>query len=317
MLAHIYDIALILIILVCIATGYKKGVLRAILNIACLVIAFSAASMLSTDSVINKIYDDYCHDAVITILDAAVDKAKEKAKERITEETDTIIDTIVDEHFDGSDDMREMMKEAVGNSSLTIGNKLSEVYEYFGGDLSALLTNPIISDKINNIALKYSSVIAEEINLHLPLGITVKQEDIHSYLTDEKAAEALIYELLGGGSDDGELKGIPTYAEKTIISPILKRIIEIVVWVCTYTIVNIILRVIVRIILVVRKVEPIKACDSLLGALLGAVGGVLLICAAAFVIVMVIDLTGGMTYINYEIIEQTIIFREILRLLQI
>ena len=48
MSAYIYDIALLLIMIVCIGLGYKRGVLRTILNCVCFVIAVAIASVLSS-----------------------------------------------------------------------------------------------------------------------------------------------------------------------------------------------------------------------------------------------------------------------------
>ena len=60
-----------------------------------------------------------------------------------------------------------------------------------------------------------------------------------------------------------------------------------------------------------RKIEPIKACDSLLGALLGAVGGIAVTIVCTSIIVLLVNATGGMTYMNEDYFTDTIIFGKI------
>ena len=81
-----------------------------------------------------------------------------------------------------------------------------------------------------------------------------------------------------------------------------------IVWVIVFSVVSILLRIVVNIILIVRKIEPVKACDSLLGGVLGAAVGVMVIVASVILIVILVRLTGGMTYMNEDIFSETLFF---------
>ncbi|MGN1106681.1 MAG: hypothetical protein ACI4RH_08510, partial [Huintestinicola sp.] len=177
-----------------------------------------------------------------------------------------------------------------------------------GIDISTLLTNADFRAKIEEIASQYSGRIAEKINSRLPLGIKVSEGSVKDILTDENTHEAVVYDLFGIKSESDPTSGTAEYIENRLVRPAAIRMIGAVVWAAVFTAVNLVLKIIVNIILIVRKIEPVKACDSILGGVLGAAVGAAVIVAAVILIVLIIRFTGGMTYLNEDIFSDTLFF---------
>ncbi len=308
---YVYDIALLAIMLICIFAGYKRGVMRTVLGIFCFIAAFTAATVLSSFSVTSAIYEKYFHKEINEYIDVSVNNAKEKVKEKFNNEAEIITDAIIDELAIDSDEMKTFIKEQIFKNADSIIEIIPELYSFFNIDLRTLLTNPTISGKINNIAADYSSMIADEINGRLPFGITVKKEYIQSIITDYDAEEALILEIFGINSEVSGETGLADYIERAIVCPIVMRILSLIIWIIVFLTVNFVLRVIVRIILIIRNIKPIKTCDSLLGGVLGAAAGGLVIAAGCMLIMMLMQLTGGMANMNDDFFSRTIIFGKI------
>ncbi len=310
MTPYVYDIVPAIILLICIGRGYKTGILRTVLNLICLVIAFSAASLLSTHEMCSGIYDEYLHETMYEHVSEAVDKAAEEAKNKVENELKNSADKYIDESFGGSEQIKQFAEIFITEGRSFADENLPQIYAYFGDDINALLTNPEISGKIDIAAVHYSEVAANEINNRLPLGIKVKSSQIKELLTSQDAKEAVIAEIFGVSSEEA---GAAAYVESAVIRPLFIRMISTVIWVTVFWAVNFVLHILIRIILVVRKVEPIKACDSLLGGVLGLVTGAAVIAALCVMIVLLVSLTGGMTYMNEEYFEGTIYFKDIYR----
>ncbi len=308
---YVYDIVPVVIMLLCIGTGYKRGVLRTVLGLICMVIAFSIASVLSSPEICAGLYDKYLHDRISVYIQESVDEAKVKIKEQAMDEAQKAVDEFIDENFGGSELLKESAKDFLAGGDEFAAEAVPELYDFVGVDIRTLLTNPEISGKIETVAAKYSSVAAEEINRRLPLGITVKQSEVYQVLADVNASEALIYELFGIKSENSEAVGAADYIERRAVRPIFVRFIGIVIWAVVFSVVNFLLRIIVRVILIIRKIEPVKACDSLLGGALGAAAGLAVIAACCTLIVLLVNFTGGMTYMNEGIFEQTVYFKQI------
>lgn len=308
MFPYIYDIFIAAILLVCIGFGYKRGVLRTILELICFIIAFSAASLISSYEASLQLYESYLREPIISVIDSAVQKAKEEAFDKIKTEADDVVDTIVDESLNGSDEIKAFIKQEMHRGGDAIKEGLPKVYEALGIDLQTLLTNPLISDKIDKIADEYSGTITDEINNQLPLGITVSEDQIEEIMKESDAAEALVYEVFGLKSDNSDTNGAAGYVEKTVIRRIAVRAISMLLWTVSFSVINIILRIVIKILLVVRKIEPIKACDSIIGAALGAVAGIAAAAVCCIIIILLTELTGGMTYMNSDVFDKTIIF---------
>lgn len=308
MIPYIYDIAAAVILIVFIGRGFKRGVLRTVLSLICLIIAISAAAACSSYPVTSKIYDDYLSETVSEHIDNAVKEVRDETTKKLKDEAERSADRFIDDNLGGSEELKQFVRDYLSTDDEELRSQLSTAYSYLGIDISTLLTNPDFRAKIEEIASQYSGSVADELNSRLPLGIKVSKSSVENILTDEKVPEAIVYDMFGIKSENSQTKGTADYIENTLVRPAAIRMISAVVWAAVFTIVNIVLKIIVNIILIVRKIEPVKACDSILGGVLGAAVGAAVLAAAVILIVLIIRFTGGMTYLNEDIFSDTLFF---------
>lgn len=308
MIPYIYDIAAAVILIAFIGRGFKRGVLRTVLSLVCIIIAFSAAAACSSYPVTSKIYDDYFAETVQEHIGSAVNKVRDETTKKLKDEAEQSADRFIDDNLGGSEELKQLVRDYLSTDDEELRNQLSEAYSYLGIDISTLLTNPDFRAKIEEIASQYSGTVTDEINSRLPLGIKISKSSVEDIITDEKAHEAIIYDMFGISSDSSPTKGTADYIGNNLVRPAAIRMISAVVWAVVFTAVNIVLKIIVNIILIVRKIEPVKACDSILGGVLGAAVGAAVLAAAVILIVLIIRFTGGMTYLNEDIFSDTLFF---------
>lgn len=308
MIQYVYDIGAAVILIAFIGRGFKRGVLRTVLSLICMIIAFTAAAACSSYPVTSKIYDDHFSAVINEHIDSAVKDVRDEASKRIKGEAEQSADRFIDENLGGSEELKQLVRDYLGTDDDVLRSQISEAFAFFQLDVNTLLTNQYFRDKIDSIASEYSGSVAEEINSRLPLGITVSENSVEEIFKDKDAHEAFIYELLGIKDKDSPTTGAADYLEKKIVRPTAIRMIGTIVWVIVFSVVSILLRIVVNIILIVRKIEPVKACDSLLGGVLGAAVGVMVIVASVILIVILVRLTGGMTYMNEDIFSETLFF---------
>lgn len=304
----IYDIVAAVILIAFIGRGFKRGVLRTVLSLVCLVIAFSAAAALSSYPVTSKIYDDYFAETVSEKIDTAVKDVRDETVNKLKDEAEKSADTFIDDNLGGSDELKQLVKDYLSTDDEVMREQFSKAFSLAGIDVNDLLTNETFRDKINSIASQYSGLVTDRINDRLPVGVKVSESSVKDFLTDSSAHEAIVYDVFGIKSKDSQTEGTAKYIEKTLVRPAAIRMISAVIWAVVFTAVNIILRIIVNIVLIVRKIEPVKACDSILGGVLGAAVGAAVVAAAVILTVIIVRFTGGMTYFNEDIFSQTLFF---------
>lgn len=325
MISWIYDIAVVLIFIFCIWRGYKKGVLRTVLGLVCIVLSYLIASAVSSYPVCSGIYEKYLRETVYERIDTSVQNAKEETAKKLKQQAEDAADDFIDKNFGGSPEAKDFADRLFEEGSRFIEEAIPrvgpEIYGFFDNHKETLLTNPEISGKIESVADFYSKKAAVEINGRLPLGITVKEETLKDLITNGDAADAFMYELFGadtvGAADtvDGGRKGVAEYIERQAAAPVFIRLIGVILWTVGFAVSGFILRIVVRIILTVRVISPVRACDSALGGVLGAAVGIAVIGALSVLVILAVQLTGGMTYMNEEIIGGTLIFGKIYKLI--
>lgn len=308
MFPYIYDIVAAVILIAFIGRGFKRGVLRTVLSLVCLVIAFSAAAALSSYPVTSKIYDDYFAETVSEKIDTAVKDVRDETVNKLKDEAEKSADTFIDDNLGGSDELKQLVKDYLSTDDEVMREQFSKAFSLAGIDVNDLLTNETFRDKINSIASQYSGLVTDRINDRLPVGVKVSESSVKDFLTDSSAHEAIVYDVFGIKSKDSQTEGTAKYIEKTLVRPAAIRMISAVIWAVVFTAVNIILRIIVNIVLIVRKIEPVKACDSILGGVLGAAVGAAVVAAAVILTVIIVRFTGGMAYFNEDIFSQTLFF---------
>lgn len=308
MFPYIYDIVAAVILIAFIGRGFKRGVLRTVLSLVCLVIAFSAAAALSSYPITSKIYDDYFAEVVSEKIDTAVKDVRDETVNKLKDEAEKSADTFIDDNLGGSDELKQLVRDYLSTDDEVMRKQFSNVFSLAGIDVNDLLTNETFRDKINSIASQYSGQVTDRINERLPVGVKVSESSVKDFLTDSSAHEAIVYDVFGIKSKDSQTEGTAKYIEKTLVRPAAIRMISAVIWAVVFTAVNIILRIIVNIVLIVRKIEPVKACDSILGGVLGAAVGAAVVAAAVILTVIIVRFTGGMAYFNEDIFSQTLFF---------
>lgn len=308
MFPYIYDIITAVILIAFIGRGFKRGVLRTVLSLVCLVIAFFAAAALSSYPISSRIYDDYFAETVSKKISAAVDEVRDETVNKLKNEAEKSAETFIDDNFGGSDELKQLVRDYLSTDDEVMREQFSKAFSLAGIDMSSLLTNELFRDKINSIVSQYSGQVTDRINDRLPVGVRVSEGAVKDFLTDNSAHEAIVYDVFGIKSKDSQTEGTAKYIEKTLVRPTATRMISAVIWAVVFTAVNIILKIIVNIVLIVRKIEPVKACDSFLGGVLGAAVGAAVVAAAVILTVIIVRFTGGMTYFNEDIFSQTLFF---------
>lgn len=314
---YVYDIVTVLIMLICIGMGYKRGVLRTVLNLICLIIAFSAASVMSSYSVTSSLYDRFLHEAVSEHIESAVNDVRVKAEEELRKKADEIADEIIDSLPYENDEISEITHGLISGGGELVYESIPELYNYLDIDIGTLLTNPVISAKINDITEKYSELITGELNERLPLGITVEKDNVKKIMSDKNAVEALMSDLWGIKSENSQYDGIADYLEQIAVRPICIRFMGIIIWAAVFALVSLVLRIIIRVILIIRNVQPVKACDSILGAAVGAAAGAAVIAACCVLILLAVRYTGGTDHMNENIFSQTLLFGRIYEMISV
>lgn len=310
----IFDIALLIIMLICIGRGYKRGVLRTVVSIVGIAAAFVLASVISSYENCEKIYDGYLHEHIRPYIDSAVKDAKEQALNKLDSELRSITESYIDEYLGGSELLKNTADELLSGTD-KLRESVPQIVDVLGIDVRTLLTNQAISGKIKEIADTYSGAAADKINERLPLGIKVSEDQVSEIIRDEEAAEALVYEMFGVKASDSTLNGVADYIEKKLVRPVVLRAIGIILWAASFALVNIAVSIISAVITALRVITPVKACDSLAGGILGAAAGTALSAALTTLTVLIIRFTGGITLINEDIISGSLVFRYIYTLI--
>lgn len=308
MYQYIYDIVTAVILIAFIGRGFKRGVLRTVLSLVCLVIAFSSAAALSSYPITSKVYDDYFAETISQRIDTAVNEVRDETVNKLKDEAERSADTFIDNNLGGSDELKQLVRDYLSTDDEVMREQFSKVFSLAGIDVNSLLTNERFRDKIDSIASQYSGQVTNRINDRLPIGVKVSESSVKDFLTDSSAHEAIVYDVFGIKSNNSQTEGTAVYIEQTLVRPAAIRMISAVIWAVVFTSVNIILRIIVNIVLIVRKIEPVKACDSILGGILGAAVGVAVVTAAVILTVILIRFTGGTAYFNEDVFSQTLFF---------
>ncbi|MDE6593377.1 MAG: CvpA family protein, partial [Oscillospiraceae bacterium] len=241
MISLVYDIVIVLIFIFCIWRGYKKGVLRTVLGLVCIVLSYLIASAVSSYPICSGIYEKYLRETVYERIDTSVQNAKEETAKKIKQQAEDAADDFIDKNFRGSPEAKDFADRIFEEGSRFIEEAIPqvgpEIYGFFDNHKETLLTNPEISGKIESVADFYSKKAAVEINERLPLGITVKEETLKDLITNGDAADAFMYELFGAdtadaanaaNTEDGGRKGVAEYIERQAAAPVFIRLIGVI-----------------------------------------------------------------------------------------
>ena len=315
MIPYIYDGIIIIVIAVSALTGAKRGLLRSLIGLVFTAAAFIGAAVITNSDICDTVYEKYLRDDTMVIITDAMENAKTEVRDKVAEKTKQAIDDAVSRHITPVDGgafqkiVTEFIDEHREDIDRIVSSAANAASDMLGIDIGTILNDSVVSRHIDEAAKLYSSTAAAEINKDMPLGITVKPEQIEEIITDKKLLELFIDEVVGLDTTKTGFASTAEYIEERILRPVILRTMHTLLWIVSFIAIKLILGLIMNIILLIKEVPAVDALDSALGFVTGIAGGAALTVFIVLAAAALIHLTGGMTYINDDIIGKTHIFR--------
>ncbi len=275
-----YDVCVVGIILITLYGGSKRGFLRSAVY-AILIVAAFFISWFGAEALSPLIYDSFIHE---TVIDTLTETASTK---------DPV--TVVSDALTSGD-----YGTTVSDSE--IGELISEASDFFN-DLAATLRENGSQSSASSIASGVESSVTSE---------------VESILFSDYIINAL--ETLGAATGDmsevvnvfltGSAEETAATAETEIVRPIIELFLKIIVFLVLLCVLRLIINPVSNMFRFVNKVPIIGTLNVLLGAILGAVEGLVTVYGLALVIRLVVNVSGdSLIFLNTDTIELTYIFR--------
>ena len=280
-----YDALIIGIMLVCLYIGAKRGFLRSVVFVA-LVVASIVISWIGAEIASPIIYDNLIKDAVVSGL------------------SETSEDT------DPSEVTMEAISEGdygVEMSDSELGNILSSTGDFFDNIANEMKNNGAVSDT-EEIKTEVEESVVEKMLTSL-LGGFVSNDLINEMLVSIEGTTEGIDNVLSVFIS-GDKQETARITEERLVAPIIKGLLKMVIWLVLMLLFRLIISPVSEAFKSVNKIPLIGPVNSLFGAVLGAVEGIIFIYALALVIRLAVYLTdGSLMFINNQTIELTRIFK--------
>lgn len=277
-IAHILDIAAVLIVFGFIFRGRKIGIIRMLLSLAGFALAAAIAAFVS-----NSTYEYVYIHAVQPSVTAFIE---EKA------------DILAEEYGSGN-----KLKELLGDQ---YSGQEEDIYSLFGengiNEESTLLTKSEFRGTLNNIFTEYCAKLTESLSGVLPEEII---ESAENYLEENNIADMeTVAELKKSSSSVHEL------IEKEIVRPVMLKTVKNVIFAVSFAVFCAIISVLIRIAGLIRKIDAVRVPDSFLGGILGFIYALLAIMALSLLCSIFIKLTGDVNpIVSSEAISGTYFFK--------
>lgn len=277
-LRHILDIITVLIFILCVVYGSRRGIVRMIISVLGFVIAGAAAAFVSS-STYMYVYDSFVKEQIIDIIE---EKAEELAKE-----------------YDPEDRINELLKEDNYDGELF---SISSDEKNDGNIPSELLTDSRFRGTLNKVFTEYCYKLTDSLDGVLPDEIISSAEEYLAENSGTQEEQLLIFEESKASA--------AALIEEKIVRPVFLSTIKNIIFAVTFIAVSIIFTIISRMIGVLRHIPAVRSVDSLFGGVLGIILGLFLIAVTALLCSLFIKLTNNdNTIINTDIISGTYIFR--------
>lgn len=277
-LRHILDIITVLIFILCVVYGSRRGIVRMIISVLGFVIAGAAAAFVSS-STYMYVYDSFVKEQIIDIIE---EKAEELAKE-----------------YDPEDRINELLKEDNYDGELF---SISSDEKNDGNIPSELLTDSQFRGTLNKVFTEYCYKLTDSLDGVLPDEIISSAEEYLAENSGTQEEQLLIFEESKASA--------AALIEEKIVRPVFLSTIKNIIFAVTFIAVSIIFTIISRMIGVLRHIPAVRSVDSLFGGVLGIILGLFLIAVTALLCSLFIKLTNNdNTIINTDIISGTYIFR--------
>ncbi|MGN0586551.1 MAG: CvpA family protein [Oscillospiraceae bacterium] len=277
-LRHILDIITVLIFILCVVCGSRRGIVRMIISVLGFVIAGAAAAFVSS-STYMYVYDSFVKEQIIDIIE---EKAEELAEEYDPE--DRINELLREDNYDG--ELFSVSSDEKNDSNIP----------------SELLTDSQFRGTLNKVFTEYCYKLTDSLDGVLPDEIITGAEEYLAENSGTQEEQLLIFEESKASA--------AAFIEEKIVRPVFLSTIKNVIFAVTFIAVSIIFSVISRMIGVLRHIPAVRSVDSLFGGILGIILGLFLIAVTALLCSLFIKLTNNdNTIINTDIISGTYIFR--------
>ncbi|MGN0608048.1 MAG: hypothetical protein ACI4J6_02505 [Oscillospiraceae bacterium] len=259
-IAHILDIAALLIIFGFIFWGRKKGIIRMLLSLAGFAVSAALAAFVS-----NSTYEYVYIHAVQPSVTAFIE---EKA------------DILAEEYASG-DKLKEILGEQYSGSEEDIYSLFDE--NEINGE-STLLTKSEFRGTLNSIFTEYCARLTESLSGVLPEEII---ESAENYLEENNIADSeKVAELKKSNAS------VPELIEKEIVRPVMMKTVKNVIFAVSFAVFCAVISVLIHIAGLIRKINAVRVPDSFLGGILGFIYALLAIMALSLLCSIFIKLTG-------------------------
>ncbi|MCD7889705.1 MAG: hypothetical protein LUG23_07320 [Oscillospiraceae bacterium] len=275
-----YDVCVIGIILITLYQGSKRGFLRSAVY-AILIVAAFFVSWFGAEALSLLIYDSFIHETVIDTLTETASK-----KDPVTVVSDALTS---------------------GDYGTTVSD--SEIGEIISG----------ASDLFNELAETLRENGSQDSASSIATGVESSvTSTVESFLFSDYIINAL--ETLGAATGDmsevvnvfltGSAEETAATAEEEIVRPIIELALKIVVFLVLLFVLRLVINPVSNMFKFANKIPLIGALNVLLGAILGAVEGLITVYGLALLIKLVVNVSGdSLIFLNTDTIELTYIFK--------
>lgn len=277
-IAHILDIAALLIILGFILWGRKKGIIRMLLSLAGFALAAALAAFIS-----NSTYEYVYIHAIQPSVSAFIEEKADILAEEYAS-GDKLKDLLGDQYSGQEEDIDSLFDENIGNKE------------------STLLTKSEFRGTLNNIFTEYCAKLTESLSGVLPEEII---ESAENYLEKNNIADKeKIAELKKSRTS------IPELIEKEIVRPVMLKTVKNVIFAVSFAVCCAVISALIHIAGIIRKINAVRVPDSFLGGILGFIYALLAIMALSLLCSIFIKLTGDVNpIVSSETISGTYFFK--------
>ncbi len=328
-----FDIVIVVLAFVFIFKGIKRGFVAEIAALVSLVVAFAVSLPLS-GTLANAIYESVIKDAVsdeinnqigsvlensviekLQNLDMSSAKVNNRDLSELVSKPDSAGKISVDlSNLDLSGTgLKNIDLEAFGIDSKTfdysavnLGTVVMSADDVNNYGLETMVLSTLLSDNMVN-GTAYGSICGavEEMAESVPFLMEGVSESVTS--GDRTIIQDIVLSVLDTKSED-----FAKSITDNMIKPILLVPVRALIFVILFIIINIVLCLIVKMLKGVNKIPLVGGVNKLLGAVAGAVEGIIVIFLVCIFINVVINLTdNGLIFLNTMTIDETMIFKKI------
>ncbi len=280
-----YDALIIGIMLVCLYIGAKRGFLRSVV-FTVMVIASILISWIGAEIASPLIYDNFIKEAVVS----ALDKNSQK-----TDASEITMQAITEGDY------------GVEMSDTELGNILSSAGDFFDNIASEMKNNGAVSDT-EEISSEVEESVIEKMLTSL-LGGVVSNDLLNEMLVSIEGTTEGVDNVLSTFIS-GDKQETARVTEERLIAPVVKGLLKILVWLLLMLLFRLIINPVSDSFKLVNKIPLIGPVNSLLGAVLGIVEGIIVVYGLALAVRLAVYVSdGSLMFINNQTIELTYVFK--------